>query len=297
MTLTNPLISVIIPAANSESTIIRALDSIRIFEKNLDARVEAIVLVNNSTDNTYHLASSYSSNANRQVRVFHCAGGRSHARNVGLSYAKGRIGIFLDSDDELKPIYLQEVLTKKTQILNNHTPLYCKAVHVFDETGRRTEPIELPSPKRLCIENPFVIETVAFSLSDVRFRFDEQLVFCEDWKFWALNFMNSSFLPSNVEGVRVHITGNNSMRAVKSLLKSEALVRADLFQIKKSFAPKRDLIRLILFPQLDPSPEELGKLNESFGFLFKISCFLNSFFPTAYLIKKLLQKKLDNVTY
>ena len=90
------LVSIVIPAYNTEQYIHRAIESsIRQTYKN----IEIIIIDDGSTDGTLNVAQSYESQDSR-VRVIHQENkGVSSARNHGIREAKGEYIMFLDSDD------------------------------------------------------------------------------------------------------------------------------------------------------------------------------------------------------
>lgn len=97
-----PQLSVIVPAFNTERTIVRCLES-------LDAQgsdnfpVEVIVVDDGSTDGTADVLAAYEAE-HPFVRVVAVEnGGPSRARNIGLSRATGRWIAFCDSDDWVDP--------------------------------------------------------------------------------------------------------------------------------------------------------------------------------------------------
>lgn len=101
-------LSVIIPIYNVENYLRRCLDS----AIDLALSEYEIVAVNDgSTDGSPAIAEEY---ASRYPDLFHLIttanGGLGHARNVGLSLAKGEFVLFLDSDDRLSPGALPEML-------------------------------------------------------------------------------------------------------------------------------------------------------------------------------------------
>ena len=106
-------LSVIIPIYNVENYLRRCLDS----AIDLDLSDYEIVAVNDgSTDGSPAIAEEY---ASRYPGLFHLIttanGGLGHARNVGLSLAKGEFVLFLDSDDSLFPGALEEMLRELEQ--------------------------------------------------------------------------------------------------------------------------------------------------------------------------------------
>lgn len=94
-----PLVSVIVPAYNAESTVASCLDSIL---SQSYGRVEILAVDDGSTDGTSKILADYS--RDERVRVVSQAnGGLSAARNSGLDAASGEYVFFLDSDDTIHP--------------------------------------------------------------------------------------------------------------------------------------------------------------------------------------------------
>lgn len=91
-------ISIIIPAYNSENTIIRCVDSIR---KQTYKNLEIIVVNDGSTDNTSEIVNEISNVDSRVKLISIPNGGVSHARNIGIDNATGDYITFVDSDDTI----------------------------------------------------------------------------------------------------------------------------------------------------------------------------------------------------
>ncbi len=94
----NSLISVIIPAYNSEAFIGGCIDSVL---NNTYKNKEIIVINDGSTDNTAKICDEYAEKYSN-IKVVHCEnGGVSAARNKGLDMARGEYITFVDADDML----------------------------------------------------------------------------------------------------------------------------------------------------------------------------------------------------
>jgi glycosyltransferase involved in cell wall biosynthesis len=104
------MLSVVIAALNSETTIGRTLSSV--LSNTLQSEeFEVIVVDNGSTDNTVEAARRY------PVKVFSCAKrGQGAARNLGISKAKGEIVCFTDSDIIVPENWLRKI----SEFLSNH---------------------------------------------------------------------------------------------------------------------------------------------------------------------------------
>lgn len=121
-----PLISIIVPVYNSESTLNRCVDSIlnQTFHD-----WELLLIDDGSTDQSGEICDQYDAKDQR-INVFHKEnGGVSTARNVGLDNAKGSWVTFIDSDDFISINFLSTFVRFQSsdlyicgiQFINNST--------------------------------------------------------------------------------------------------------------------------------------------------------------------------------
>ena len=102
----SPLISVIIPAYNTQDYLPRCLDSL-LCQTLPD--FELLLINDGSTDGTAAVADRYAE-ADSRVKVIRKEhGGVSSARNRGLEVARGEFITFVDSDDMVQPTYLEKL--------------------------------------------------------------------------------------------------------------------------------------------------------------------------------------------
>lgn len=96
-------VSIIVPAYNAERTIARCINSI-LYQtfRNL----EIIVVDDGSKDCTPSMLDDYSTKDSRMVIIHQPNGGVSAARNEGLRRVTGDWIYFLDSDDWIEPVYI-----------------------------------------------------------------------------------------------------------------------------------------------------------------------------------------------
>ncbi len=99
------MLSVIIPAHNSESVIERAIHSAL---KQNKIQIEIIVIDDGSTDSTSQIVKQFGSQVHY---IFHKQSGPATARNRGITESKGEFIAFLDSDDEWLPGHLEKAIT------------------------------------------------------------------------------------------------------------------------------------------------------------------------------------------
>jgi glycosyltransferase involved in cell wall biosynthesis len=182
------MISIIVPAYNSEKTIRRCLDSI-LAQTYTDW--ECLVIDDGSTDDTPAICDEYAA-ADSRFRVFHKQnGGVSSARNVGLDNAIGQWVTFCDSDDWVFPCWLTNYMEnlspeydviiqgiKSTKPLGNKQRLSCG----FDYSGNSSIAIDY------MYDNDMLGFTVnklfkASIINENKIRFNERLSFNEDGVF------------------------------------------------------------------------------------------------------------------
>ena len=102
------MISVIIPAFNSEKTIIECVDSV-LNQSRVDLVTEILIVDDGSNDSTVELIKGIYQNESRVRVICKQNGGVSSARNIGIKAAKSEWIALLDSDD----VWLQEKLEKQ----------------------------------------------------------------------------------------------------------------------------------------------------------------------------------------
>lgn len=125
--MTDPLVSVIIPAYNASRFISAAIESV--LTQSYVNR-EVIVVDDGSTDGTGKSIQKYLD----KILYIHQANSRQAvARNHGIRYAKGELIAFLDADD----VWLPDKLKQQVQLFRQNPELglvYCK-IREIDETG------------------------------------------------------------------------------------------------------------------------------------------------------------------
>lgn len=101
-----PLVSIVIPAYNAETDIVRSIDTV-LAQSFLN--LEVVVIDDGSTDNTADILDWYKDNY-RNVRVIHQENkGVQAARNAGIEHAKGDYIGFVDSDDMIRPMMAEKL--------------------------------------------------------------------------------------------------------------------------------------------------------------------------------------------
>ena len=97
-------VSVIVPVYNTAQYLPGCLDSILV---QTFKDFELLLVDDGSTDDSPAICDAYAAK-DKRIRVFHRQnGGVSAARNLGVEQATGKWICYVDSDDEVKPDYLE----------------------------------------------------------------------------------------------------------------------------------------------------------------------------------------------
>ena len=102
----NPLISIIIPVYNVEDYIRPCLDSIL---TQTYTNFEAILVDDGSKDGSGRICDEYAEKDSRFVVVHKDNEGVAKARITAFDHSKGELITFIDSDDYVSPLYLEEL--------------------------------------------------------------------------------------------------------------------------------------------------------------------------------------------
>lgn len=173
------LVSIIVPAYNSEATIIETIQSVI---NQTYPHVEIIIVNDGSTDNTLEIVTDFiASFAN--VRLYSKKNqGLPATRNYGFERSLGHYLVFLDSDDLLDKTYVAECVKRFEE--NSNLSLVYSQTMFFE---RINELYELPDftlevmLTQNCITATAMIKSSAFSEVGM---YDENIKFGEDWELW-----------------------------------------------------------------------------------------------------------------
>ena len=152
-----PAVSVIIPMYNAAKYVAECLDSL--LAQTL-TNFEVIVVDDCSTDNSAAIVESYVelfSGRLKLLRTKKNSGGCAVPRNVGFPFSHGEYVFFMDSDDVLIPIGLEEMYTLAKKF--DADTVYCERyfmssgsgqdfinnVHIADEHIQEIPPVDVPT--------------------------------------------------------------------------------------------------------------------------------------------------------
>jgi glycosyltransferase involved in cell wall biosynthesis len=183
MTMSFPLVSVIIPTYNRSSFILEAVDSVF---KQTFKDFELIVVDDGSIDGTAEVLNKYK---DRFIYHFQDHQGVSSARNRGIQIARGKWVAFLDDDD----LWLPEKLETQIDFFSkNPEAMICQTQETWIRNGRQVNPrkkhqkysgdIFAPS-LLLCLVSPSAVMIKGDLFEQVGY-FDEAMPACEDYDLW-----------------------------------------------------------------------------------------------------------------
>lgn len=111
-----PLVSIIIPVYNTEKYLRQCLDSV----VNQTLKDIEIICVNDgSTDNSLNILKEYKEKDNR-IKVFNIENhGVSYARNLGLNNVSGEYVVFIDSDDYVNDVFIEELYNNELETFSD----------------------------------------------------------------------------------------------------------------------------------------------------------------------------------
>jgi glycosyltransferase involved in cell wall biosynthesis len=203
--MSNPLVSVIIPAYNAEKSITDTLDSI--FAQTYSS-IEILVVDDGSTDKTAETIEEYqTSKADRTDRtnliyIYQQNFGPSRARNIGIRAAKGEYIAFLDADD----LWDRNKLDRQIELFKKESKidLVFSDVKIARSKQSKIEETIMFQEKRLnkeffghkyMVVNPFekLLQLNFIPTSSVIARkscfngdifFNEERRYAEDWELW-----------------------------------------------------------------------------------------------------------------
>lgn len=126
------ILSVVIPAYNSEDYLERAVDSLL----SEIADVEIVIVNDGSTDRTGEIAEAYSRKYPKGVQVIHQTnGGHGYAVTTGLKVASGHYFKVLDSDDWVDESAYHQVIQQLKVLTGNQQVDMLMTNYVYEKVG------------------------------------------------------------------------------------------------------------------------------------------------------------------
>jgi glycosyltransferase involved in cell wall biosynthesis len=211
--MSNPMISVVVPAYNVAATIQETLISI---SNQTFTDIEIIVVDDGATDTTPDILSRY---ADPRLRIVHQVNrGLAGARNSGIHAAKGKYIAFCDADD----IWEAEKLERHFNHLeaDDNVGISFAGSSMIDESGKRLKVSQLPKLKDITAADVFkrnpigngsaaVVRREAFDCIAYRptsetvrdWWFDETMRQSEDIDAWMRFILASDWKIEGIDGL------------------------------------------------------------------------------------------------
>lgn len=204
----NPLVSVIIPVYNTGKVAKKVISQLL---KQSYQEIEIVVVDDGSTDDSL-VRLQEAANAERRVRLIHQKNmGVSAARNAGILRARGEYMVFVDSDDEVKPGFIEKLVGAMSD--EKVALALTGKVHQNLQDERRTKEVVEPRRARKKREKLadymmylLLLDGRMYSVTNKIFRagvirklgleFEEGRDFAEDTKF-VLDYL--MFQPGEIE--------------------------------------------------------------------------------------------------
>lgn len=229
--MSQPLVSVVIPAYNAERTIRATLATVL---RQTVSEIEVIVVDDGSTDNTPGMVRSLQDPRLRVVRQENT--GHAGARNTGIGSSRGTYVAVVDADD----LWVPRKLETQLKVFRSHPhirALHSAAVHV-DDSLRPLFIGQCPDGRNalldiLCFRGlPGVMCTLIAErrLLDEVGRFDQSLIILQDWEL-AIRLARRGDLHSISTPLalyRVHST--NQSKTLELHIEPGERILASLFQ-------------------------------------------------------------------
>lgn len=226
--VTEPLISVVIPTYNRSHLIGKTIDSVL---KQDFANFEILIVDDGSTDNTDEVVNAYKDARIRYLKKNNAE--RGAARNYGAMKARGRYINFFDSDDLMYPNHLQEAEKLVGEAVN---PEFFHLAYDYKlpdgSVIARVNDFNKETRKQLLFNNVLSCNGV-FLRRDIALKFpfseERQLASSEDWELWIRLVCRFKLHLSNVITSSVV---NHDQRSLFTIVAGKVIVR-DMLLISK----------------------------------------------------------------
>jgi len=217
------LISIILPVYNSEEYLSKCIKSI--IEQTYH-KWELIVINDGSTDGSKNIIDYYSQIDNR-INAFHFDNrGVSCSRNFGIEQALGEFVTFVDSDDYIKPDYLEKLMISITE--NNSDLSVCDVLEVYKNDSHIIKSFDTIRETVTVVESQRILDDLlyhkikngfccakAFRKSIIKQLF-QSFCYCEDVLF-LVNYLAYNDLTISIvhEPLYVYVKNENSVTMKK----------------------------------------------------------------------------------
>ncbi|NRP21072.1 UDP-Glc:alpha-D-GlcNAc-diphosphoundecaprenol beta-1,3-glucosyltransferase WfgD [Ensifer adhaerens] len=170
-----PLVTVIMPARNRQTVVLRAVSSVM---RQTYTNLELVVVDDGSTDGTVNRVATVLDARIKLIEQPHS--GVSAARNKGLETATGTYIFYLDTDNYWEPSFVEIMV--KSMIIENVDAAHA-ALRVYNDRGQIYYRGDVYDKAAMDRENYIDMNVFGHHrrFVDEGFRFDESLTRCVDW--------------------------------------------------------------------------------------------------------------------
>lgn len=199
-----PKVSFIIPAYNVEKYISQCLESILAILRN---DIEIIVVDDGSTDGTSNICENYSQKDSRIIVFKNQNQGVSASRNFGLSKAKGKFVVFVDSDDYID--------SNKISNMIDNLDDKCQGILFLNIVIKDVQQIE---SKKINPTNLASNELIPFFISDI----NSEITVCENLRaVWGKFYLKEIIDKFNIKFDSKSYIGEDAIFNIKYFSKVE----------------------------------------------------------------------------
>ncbi|MEB3293016.1 MAG: glycosyltransferase family 2 protein [Synechococcales bacterium] len=232
---TAPLISVVIPAYNAETTILETIASV---QAQTFSDFEIIVINDGSTDSTLQLLEGL--NDDRLRVTSYPNGGLSVARNRGMALARGEFIAFLDADDLWTPDKLE--LQLKALQANPKAGVVYSWTHFMDDDGNlyRVNPSDPPLQFEGNVFADLLTWNFIASGSNPMVRKEAILATGEfktaaggaaDWDYWLRLALNWDYVVVPQRQILYRLTSGSMSSKIEQMEQCQITVMEDIFEL------------------------------------------------------------------
>jgi glycosyltransferase involved in cell wall biosynthesis len=204
----SPAVAVLIPAFNSEKTIVETLASLAAQTR---TDWEAVVVDDGSTDRTAEVASEWADRDSRVRVVRKRNGGTASARNVAAKASSAPLLCLLDADDFLLPDYIDHMLAfidahPEFDIYSADGYRLLEDGSTVPETHYKEVGLGSFSVEDMLVRNRLMVHNVfRREVFDAIGGFDEDVrIAAEDYDFWLRAMLDGARHLHNPERLRVY---------------------------------------------------------------------------------------------
>lgn len=209
-------LSVIIPYYNSGKFIIDAIESVEQYSGEYSIE---IIIVNDGTKDKHSLSILEKlRQSNKYIILNQDNKGAAVARNNGIRHSNGEFILFLDSDNKIKPQYIQKGLEELKK--NIRAGVYYSEREIFGETNRNIPQTEAFDIEKMIVRNYIDMCTIVRkkALLEVEgFTVDEELSSCEDWDLWLKIYKKGWLFIFNPEKLFYYRVRSGSISDVEDI--------------------------------------------------------------------------------